>query len=235
MRKLLQMVLLLGALALFFVGCGGDQTAADKPAEEKAKTETASQSGDNLASLFAKAEDIKCLSYSITMSSEGKQMLNGKMYLKGNKTKMEFSAEGMSAIMFVDTEEKVAYNYLPSEQMATRIDFSQAVSQMQKSPLDYNDQYREEQYKIVGEEKVNGYDCKAVEVTSSEGLVKMWVSKEYGIPVRIESVSEGKPATIDFTDIKLDELPDSEFALPAGVQVIDMQDMMKNLPLNLPQ
>ncbi|MFZ5642874.1 MAG: LolA family protein [Bacillota bacterium] len=233
MKKVFQLFLCIVVATALLAGCGGSKETSGKqdPGAQKA-SETGSKGGD-LKSIFAGAKEIKALSYDMAMTSEGKQMSKGKTWIKEKKSKMEFtSPTGETMVMYADDEKKVAYNYMPDQKMATKIDFAQAQSQTKESPLDYSEEYGKDsaKYKEVGEETVNGYKCKVLEVAEQEGQVKVWVTTEYGIPARVETRAEGKLITMDFTNIKVGDIPDSEFELPAGTQVMDMGQMMKSLP-----
>ncbi|MTI80490.1 MAG: DUF4412 domain-containing protein [Firmicutes bacterium] len=233
MKQIIRLLFLVVMTFLLLTGCGGDTNTAGegKSSGEPPKQEANKQSGDNLTSLFANAKGIKAISYNMVMSLDGQLLSQGRVWVKGEKTKMEFNAEGMNAIMYVDMSEQVAYNYLPSEQMAMKTDFSQAKSQIKGSPLEYSKEYSSNnKYEKIGTEQVNGYTCEGIVLDENGEPVTVWVSKDYGIPVKVESIIDGKKATIDFSDIKVGDIPDSDFELPPGVEVMDMNQMMGDFP-----
>lgn len=237
MKKLINLILCLILTVTLFTGCGGDSKQAEKDTSSNPKTEETVKTDDSLKSIFGNAKDIKSVSYTMVTTVDGKQISKGKMWIKENKMKMETSAEGMSVVLYMDGDKKVAYNYIPSEQMATKFDYAQAEAQTQNSPLDYSEEYNKDnlEYKVIGEETVNGYECKVLEIKDPEGDIKVWASKEYGLPIKTESKVDGKLSTMEFSDIQVGDIPDSEFELPAGVEVMDMKEMMNNIPQNIPQ
>lgn len=221
---------------VFFVslmtGCGGGDNPAKDQQSTEVKTEPAGETKLNDAkSIFSKATEIKCMSYNMTITTEGMPETKSKFWVKGNKVKMQGAVEGMGEMIFYsDTDKKVAFNYIPSEKIATKIDYSQAEAQQGDTPLDYSKDLDGKNFKEVGNENVNGYDCVVYEVSDEAGTNKIWVTKEYGIPAKVESKIEGKLAIINFADISTSEIPDSEFELPTGTQVMDMNNMMQNIP-----
>lgn len=232
MKKIFQLVVCLLVAAFLLTGCGGAQNVPAQ-SSESANKNTGSQGEENLKSIFAGASEIKSLSFDMVMTSEGKEMSRGKTWIKGKKSKMQFTTEtGENAIMYVNGEENAAYHYLPDQNIATKIDFARAEAQSGNSPLDYSEELGKDnaRYKELGEETVNGYSCKVLEVTEGEDAAKVWVSKDYGIPARVETKADGHVITMDYSNIRIGDIPDSEFKLPAGAQVVDMADMMKNMP-----
>lgn len=70
-------------------------------------------------------------------------------------------------------------------------------------------------------------------MTSPDGKeqVKMWVHEEYGIPLRVEvTEADGSKSVLEYKNLKVGPQPADTFKLPAGVQVTDMGEMMKNMP-----
>ena len=132
MKKLFQLIFCIVVAAALLAGCGGSKETSGKQDSGSPK---ASETGSkDLKSIFAGAKEIKALSYEMTMTSEGKQMSKGKTWIKGKKSKMEFTAPtGETMVMYADGDKKIAYNYMPSQKMATKIDYSQAEAQKKDS------------------------------------------------------------------------------------------------------
>ena len=75
---------------------------------------------------------------------------------------------------------------------------------------------------IVGSEVVDGKDCWVVEASAEGVSTKYWIWKEKGFPVKVEvDTAEGK-TTMEYKNIDFGNIPDSEFELPAGVQIMEM-------------
>lgn len=230
MKKAFQLIICLIMAAALLAGCGGAKSTSGK---QDPGTPKSGETAVKEESIFAGAKDIKSISFDMAMTSGGKEMSKGKTWIEGKKSKMQFATvTGEKMVMYVDAEKNTAYSYMPDQNMATKIDFAQAESQAKNSPLDYSEEYGKDsaKYKVLGEETVNGYACKVLEVTEQEGPAKIWVSKDYSIPARVETRAEGQTITMDYTNIKLDDIPDSEFELPPGVKVVDMGQMTNNPP-----
>ncbi len=52
--------------------------------------------------------------------------------------------------------------------------------------------------------------------------MKMWVSEEYGIPLRVETPEEGSQTIIEYKNLKVGPIAEDVFEIPQGVQIIDM-------------
>lgn len=238
MKKLFYLLTCIILATGLLTACGGDKAQPEKPAAEEKKAQETPKGEETLKSLFANSKEIKAMSFTMVVTADGKTLTSGKMWVKGNKFKMENSAEGMdTAIFYADGDKKIAYSYIPSQQMATKMDYGQAETQTQYSPLDYSEEYGNDEkmdFKVVGTEVVNGYKCEVIEMVDKEGTAKLWVSKELGLPIKIESKTGGSHTVMEYKDIQVGNIPDSEFELPAGVQVVDMNEMMKNLPNMVP-
>ncbi|MZP31392.1 DUF4412 domain-containing protein [Heliobacterium undosum] len=239
MRKILLALIGLSMFAGLLAGCGGgqqtsaapgvsapQQTKAAQQAEEKAPAAT-----NDVKSLLAKTKDIKTLSFTMVTLVDGKEIGKAKMWQKEPKFKMEFTDGAEKGIMLMDQAQKVAYMYLPSENMAMKIDMTQAESKAKKSPLEYDDELTDDsKYKVLGDETIRGEDCKVIEVQEKDGTAKLWLSKKSGLPLRAEAKSATETSTVDFLDYKTDNIADSEFELPSGVQVMDMNQITAGMP-----
>ena len=91
---------------------------------------------------------------------------------------------------------------------------------------------------ITGGETVEDVPCWVFETTAEEeeaAAVKVWLGKEYG-PVR-QVEQDGELTTFDYR--RINAVPDSEFEVPEGVQIMDMaeamQEMMQEMPGEMPE
>lgn len=75
---------------------------------------------------------------------------------------------------------------------------------------------------VVGTETIDGKVCLVVEYTIQDTSIKMWIWQEHGFPLRVVTVTDQDTPTINYTNISFANIPDSEFELPAGVQIVDM-------------
>lgn len=235
MRKsvLVFVVLLLFMSSFVLAGCGGQKDTGSPPAGETQQTgtETATQDGaDSVADLLGKGKNVEGMSYDYTMTS-GDISINGKVWMQGEKIKTKAVMQGQKVITIVDGD--AAYTYHPDENTAFMMDLDQAGQTETPSDFIEDVDTRPDQYKIVDSVVYDGVKCKIVEVTGADGQeqVKMWVREDYGIPVRVEtSVPDGEKMVLEYKNLKLGPQPSGTFELPAGVEVMDMSEMLKQIP-----
>jgi hypothetical protein len=71
---------------------------------------------------------------------------------------------------------------------------------------------------LIGSATVNGMDCYEYQYTLQGVTTNMWISKQYGLPVRVVSGT----TTMDYTNFSFTGITDSTFQLPAGATLITM-------------
>lgn len=231
MRKLFSVLLVL-ILMLFTVvlsGCGGGGKDTPKPATDKPSAQAPK---DDVLKLLAKGKEIKGMSFDYIMTSKDFKM-TGKMWVQGDKVKTEMTAEGQKMVTIFDGNSIISYN--PAEKIAFKITPEKGQEQKVDSPLDYSGyiEGKPDKVKFVENMMYEGVKCTVIEVTSADGKEqsKMWIREDYGIPVRVEvTESDGAKSVMEYKNLQLGSLPDDTFKLPAGVQITDMSEMMKNMP-----
>ncbi len=142
--------------------------------------------------------------------------------IKDEKMRMEANTpQGKVITMVNDT---VAYQYIPSENKAYKM--------MTKGPTnlknlsDYRKYMETLNAKIVGSESVGDYDCDIYEFTDPGAHVRAraWVWRAKNFPVKYEMDMASGLITTVMKNIKVNEkIADSEFTVPAEVEIIDMQ------------
>jgi len=128
---------------------------------------------------------------------------------------MEFTAGGMTTVQLIDYDAKTMYMYIPDQNMAMKMDISQAVA----SPTESIAQY---QPVVIGTETLDGKVCLVVEYTAAGTKTKSWIWKEKGFPIRMETAGPQGTMVIELKNIEFVDIPDSMFQLPAGVPIVTM-------------
>lgn len=192
-----------------FAGCAGPTTTPTaKPAE-------------TISELLDRASGIASVKYDQVITDpqklgESPQM---KVWVKGNKTRSEMTAEGQTAVIIMDWDAQVGYFYDPSQNMATKVDLSGqqqvgAIATMSATEWAKLILASPESV-VVGSETVDGKDCLVVESAAEGGKGKAWIWKEYGFPIRMDF-----PGTlIEWKNIEFVSIPDEMFKLPSGVTI----------------
>lgn len=121
---------------------------------------------------------------------------------------------------------------MPSQGKLLKIPFDPAKAA--KSPDQYSKETDAAKVKLLETVNYDGVSCKVVllDPKSDQSQVKMWVREDYGIPAKVEVTEAGVlHMTTEYKNIKVGPVPPETFALPQGVPVIDMGEMMKQIPV----
>nr|WP_320145213.1 hypothetical protein [uncultured Anaeromusa sp.] len=224
MRKFMTLAAIV-LLVFVLAGCGGtDKTSTSSSSAPTAKQESATD-------LLAKGKNLPGLTYDYTMKAKEGPAMTGKVWLSGKKMKTEAIMENQKIITYLDGDANVIYNYMPSQARIMKIPFDP--NRAAKSPDQYSKETDAANVKILETVNYDGVSCKVVlrEEKSGQSQVKMWVREDYGIPAKVEVMEAGVlQMTAEYKNIKVGSVPPETFALPQGIQVIDMSEMMKQIP-----
>jgi outer membrane lipoprotein-sorting protein len=218
-------VFLTGAI---LTGCGG---TAQKAAETPSAQAPAENTQETLSDLFSKGQNIEGLSYDYIVTLDGKESYNGKINIQRKKMRSESTVEGQKTITIVDGDSILSYNSEQNIAYKITADMTDQV----KTPAEYiNDASAQtEKYQTLETAVYDGVKCRVISVTGADGQeqTKMWVREDYGIPLRVETKgADGSIIVIEYKNMKIGSLPDDIFKLPAGVKVMDMNEITNMLP-----
>jgi hypothetical protein len=231
-------LVLLSVSSLIFSGCGGggpDNTSAVQPPSSAiqassnpvparsaqgntpatgsaAKPGGAANSSDSeLNDLMAKSQNVPGIKYQ--MESSG---INMVCYQKKNKFRSESSTLGMDIVTIVDYDNKAMYTYYPRKNQATKAN----------SPAQTTDTGAMWKYKMekLGTETLDGKACTVVSYTIDSSKVKCWLSKDYGVPLKIDMGG----LVIAYKDLEVMDVPDDMFVLPSGVEIVEYVDPLSD-------
>jgi outer membrane lipoprotein-sorting protein len=181
-----------------------------------------------LSEILKKADSIPSVAYESVMTSSGAPPVTQKIWAKKTKMRVETTVQGINSVTFIDLEKLTAYNYMPAQNMAIKMDFSQVSSSVHEDTdtvMSYNP-------KVVGSETINGKPCLIIEFKNDQGTSKQWLWEENGFPLRIEVTTTAGNVVIESQNIDFSDIPDNMFELPAGVQITDIGQF--KIPTNLP-
>lgn len=151
----------------------------------------------------------------------GSQENRGKIYFQGEKMRQEFSTKEGASISIARPDKQVMWLIMPGQKMYMEMAFDKSdlgkVMQMPKEK-------EKAEMKLLGTETVNGYQTEKYEtmIGGRGRQVKhyMWVSKKLGVPIKM--ASEDGSFSMEYQDIKEENLPASLFEAPAGYQKMAM-------------
>lgn len=146
----------------------------------------------------------------------------GKIYVKGNKVRMEnFTSRG-TAITIIDLDTGKMALIHPSEKVyfeTQATGFETLFPQSHKNSPDYAEK------KHLGTETINGYECDKYLYTlpgQTSAVTTKWVSKKLGFPIKVIFPSPKGEMTIEYSNIKEGGVDDTLFEIPAGYRKMEM-------------
>jgi outer membrane lipoprotein-sorting protein len=158
--------------------------------------------------------------YSAVMVSKAQgHQLKGKIYVKGENIRLDFSTPEGKSISILRGDKKVNWMILPGQKFFMEMPYSkEEFSKTMHWPQD------KANLKPLGAEKLHGYDTEKYETTMDTGAgqkkVIIWVAKKLGVPIKMESAD--KSFTQDYQDIKEGGVSDKVFEIPAGYKKMTM-------------
>ncbi|HEQ71301.1 MAG TPA: DUF4412 domain-containing protein [Spirochaetia bacterium] len=144
------------------------------------------------------------------------KVTTGKIYIKPDKIRQEIVVDGDTTVVILRMDKKISWTLLPGNQymeMALQFDPSRPGS-------DPSVQYTT---KTIGTETVAGYVCTVTEYSYKDkklGVTVQWMADKIGFPVKtVSKNASGKVmSTIEYSNIKPGNQPDSLFEIPKGYQ-----------------
>jgi len=215
--------LLLVFMLLLIAGCASKDKPpgtdpGSTPATQQEKGET------SLADIFAKNKDIKGMSFEMKTTMPEGIAMESKMWFKGENLRMETNMPeaGGNVVYIANKTDKAMYMYQPDQNIATKLPYKE---EQFSGPQDKAQDVDASKAKYVGKDKIDGKTCLVYELTVEGAKEKIWVWEEYGLPLRMETEADGQKTIIEYSNVKIGDVDDKMFELPAGAQVIDMGAM----------
>ncbi len=231
----LSMIIILNVTVL--AGCSSNEagtttepTQEETTVEEATKDEVPNTDGEiaDLSELFKKgATTFKGGIYyaqTFTMTDQQSQM---KTWQKGDKIKSSIIADGDEMINIIDskTGDFITYSAVEKTGMKFSSESGDGAFMPDSSMTDISsidEQVDTTTYENLGKEKILGEDCQVILSKDKEtgDEVKMWVSEKYGILMKMISKGvDGEEMTIEVTDLKVGDIPDTDFEVPSDVVI----------------
>ncbi len=133
-----------------------------------------------------------------------------------------FKAITDEGVVLISMADKAMYMYDPEKNEGMKMPMGDEESADMPNPYDF---YAED-LKVSGSETIDGVDCWVIEGMEDENAPgKAWVGKADGLMRQAEDGDD----LIKFTYTRINEIPDSEFELPEGIDMQDMAEMMEGL------
>ena len=183
-------------------------------------TTTAGATGGTIAEILARAASITSMQFDMvqTNSLVGVQGGNGTVtthvWVSGNKVKMDANQNGQEIIQLYDYDAGVMYSYSPAQNAATKSTITGTSS--------YGDPNAILQYNptTAGTDTINGNLCQIIQYINQGTTFKIWLWEAKGLVLQEEATNPAAGSyTIANQNYDFSAIPDSTFALPAGVTV----------------
>lgn len=213
------------AVALCLVGCGREQAATTEQPTAPAGPATTEQPvdeepgeaaggggvGDKLAQLLGSVSPPTSYEMKV-ISSSGREGPSGTVLMKMAEHKLvRMKSISNKRWTILDYEAKVMYAYDPDQNVAMKMSLDQTAPPPSRDPSKQVDR----EAVTTGSEAVDGVDCWVISSAVEGKSAKVWVGKQDGLPRQVETAG----GLIKYQYSRINEVPDSEFELPAGVEV----------------
>jgi hypothetical protein len=146
------------------------------------------------------------------------KVMPGKIYVHDGKMRQEFLDERGQTITIVRPDQKVVWVILPRQGSYMEIPLTTKLpGQFIQIPPQAVGK------RLVGQERVNGYDTEKYEVSVpvGRGLEKQtyWMAAKLGLPIKMEC--RERQFSLEYQSIREEKVPDRLFALPPGLRKLD--------------
>jgi outer membrane lipoprotein-sorting protein len=150
------------------------------------------------------------------VTKDGEQKQSGKLYVKGNKYRIE--TNGGSEYAIIRHDKNKSWIVIPEQKAYIEMPFDP-----KKKPAIEDRQSPEENRKFLGSETINGHLSKKYEVTAREGepgdSFYEWIATDINFPIKTMAVNGNW--SIEYSNIKT-SVPDSFFEIPEAYEKITM-------------
>jgi len=185
-----------------------------------------------LAGSFVKAEKVTTISYDQTITSSRGQTMTSKVWIKGEKMRIEQTAQGQKMITLM--KEGAMYLYYPAQKIAMKMDVSAGADQEeQENPKEMVEYLKSIEAKPLGQERIEGKLCDIYQITYPQtgARGKIWVWRGKNFPLKSVMTVDSETITTEYRNVQMGiNIPDSLFEIPPGTQIMDMSQMMPGFP-----
>lgn len=177
---------------------------------------------------FASRAQAAEFSATVVTQAEG-QTVRGKIFMKGQKIRNEFQAEGETNVSIVRPEKKVVWMLMPGAKMYMEMPITEEAQEKMliKKPEE------QARMKLMGTETVNGFACDKYEYEETAPDKKqpvkhfVWVAKKLQMPIK--AMAADGSYLMEYQDIKTGGVADSLFEVPQGYQKMEVPFQMPPL------
>lgn len=161
------------------------------------------------------------LSYDYVMTA-GEQVMNSHFSFKGENVRIETLDPSNPSLMI--TKGKELYIINPKEKTGFKMSTEGDTGANPTGEVKPEENMDKDSLNIIGKEDVNGEPCYIVTTKSIvDGFeMKMWLHQKYGIMMKMESQSAEGKMLVEVKNLKVGDVPDSEFEIPTDIKMMEM-------------
>jgi len=208
-KSVISIIVIILVLAFVFIFTTNKETKKTNNNEEIKKTTT-----ENVVPELK--GDFSNISYTETITMPG-NVTESKMWIKEGNVKRETELDEVKTIFIVNTDKAEYISYNSNQEFATKINFESYEDA--ETPLDKSEKIPDIGINFLSDENFDGKSCKVISYTASGQSVKTWVWKENGMPLKIENDSPGGKTTIEYKNVIIGSVKDSDFDLPNNIEI----------------
>ncbi|PKN28236.1 MAG: hypothetical protein CVU64_14305 [Deltaproteobacteria bacterium HGW-Deltaproteobacteria-21] len=157
------------------------------------------------------------------ISTGGEEDAKGKIYMQGNRMRMEMDGDGdENAVTISRPDKKVVWILMPEEKMYMEQPYPEDPKMKEWTSS------MEEQSKFIGNETVSGLTCKKYQAQDKETYY--WISEKLNFPVK----TQDPDGSMLLKNIKIGNVPGSLFELPKGYEKFSMPAIPGGMPQGFP-
>lgn len=222
-----------GALCAF----AGAAAWAGPPAATNAAGESAAAMWERLG--LPHYQPPSAYSEDLVINAEGKTYTM-KRAIDGTKMRTDMTMEGQNMIMIEMGDDRgTMYQVMPDRKEAIKMSRA-AMDELSGGKMGQAEAQANaadaaavtpENVKVedLGDDTVNGIAARKMHITATDGDVMAWFDKATGGPLRMESTSDGKTASIEWQNVKVGPQDKKLFEVPKDYKLDDMDEMVAQM------
>ena len=149
-----------------------------------------------------------------------KQIVKGKIFMKGDKMRHEITMEGRKQIMIVRPDKNVVWMVYSEEKMYMEMPYQAGDEKFKEWTSD-----NEKRAKYLGKEYVSGLLCKKYQLIENGEKTYFWISEKFLFPVKVKH----KEGVMEYKNIKEGRVSNSLFEIPHGYKKMSIPAMSKGM------
>lgn len=197
------------------------QPPAEAPAAEAAAEQTPDK--DGILSLMAGGQNVMkdgmSYEYILTM---GDIVTKSRFAFRGNNVRIEGLDAMNPSLMITKGEDLYIIN--PKDKTGFKMSAEADAGASPTGEVNPEENMDPDTMNILGKDVIDGEPCYIVESANvvDGNAMKFWIHEKYGIVMRMESMSNEGKILMEIKNLKVGNIPDSEFEIPAGIEMMEM-------------